>query len=72
VDIAAAAAIHAQIRAARGAGAAVLLVSADLQELLALSDRIAVLYRGRVAIEMPGATASVESLGERMGGLEAA
>ena len=41
--------IHAELAHARIAGRAVLLISADLDELLALSDRIGVLYRGRVA-----------------------
>ncbi len=49
VDIGAIAAIHERIVAARDGGAAVLLVSAELSEVMALSDRIAVLYEGRVA-----------------------
>jgi len=69
VDFAAVAVIHARIRAARADGAAVLLVSADVAELLALCDRIAVLYRGRVAAELRAAEADVEQLGEYMAGL---
>lgn len=49
VDVGAIERIHAELAHARIAGKAVLLVSADLDELLALSDRIGVLYRGRVA-----------------------
>ncbi|MGZ3408292.1 MAG: heme ABC transporter ATP-binding protein, partial [Polyangia bacterium] len=49
VDVGAVERIHAELAHARVAGKAVLLVSADLDELLALSDRIGVLYRGRVA-----------------------
>jgi simple sugar transport system ATP-binding protein len=49
VDIGAIERIHAELAHARIAGRAVLLISADLDELLALSDRIGVLYRGRVA-----------------------
>ena len=50
--------IHSQIVARRDAGAAVLLVSAELDEIFALADRIGVLYRGRLAavIEREGAT----------------
>jgi simple sugar transport system ATP-binding protein len=49
VDVGAIERIHAELAHARIAGRAVLLISADLDELLALSDRIGVLYRGRVA-----------------------
>jgi general nucleoside transport system ATP-binding protein len=49
VDVGAIELIHAELAHARVAGKAVLLISADLDELLALSDRIGVLYRGRVA-----------------------
>ena len=49
VDVGAIERIHAELAHARVAGKAVLLISADLDELLALSDRIGVLYRGRVA-----------------------
>jgi simple sugar transport system ATP-binding protein len=49
VDVGAIERIHHELAHARIAGRAVLLVSADLDELLALSDRIGVLYRGRVA-----------------------
>ena len=49
VDVGAVERIHAELAHARVAGKAVLLISADLDELLTLSDRIGVLYRGRVA-----------------------
>jgi simple sugar transport system ATP-binding protein len=55
--------IHRQIIALRDQGAAVLLVSAELDEILSLSDRIGVLYRGRIVAEYPGATATREELG---------
>jgi ABC-type uncharacterized transport system ATPase subunit len=48
VDIAGIAFIHARILAYRGTGGAVLLVSEELEELLALADRIVVLHRGRI------------------------
>jgi simple sugar transport system ATP-binding protein len=49
VDLAAIALIHARLRAAAAAGAGVLLVSADLDEILALAHRAIVLYRGAIA-----------------------
>lgn len=68
VDVGAIEFIHAQLRAARDAGKAILLVSADLNEVLALSDRIGVLYRGRLACLLPRAAATAEVLGRYMTG----
>jgi ABC-type uncharacterized transport system ATPase subunit len=68
VDVGAIEFIHAQLRAARAAGKAVLLVSAELQEILALSDRVAVMYGGRIAGLMPRAQASESTLGPLMTG----
>jgi ABC-type uncharacterized transport system ATPase subunit len=65
VDVGAARAIHAEIVAAAGRGAAVLVVSSDLAELRALSHRICVVARGRVAAELP-ATASDQEIGAAM------
>lgn len=53
LDVAAAAFVHQRIAAARDDGAAVLLVSSDLDELVGLADRIAVLHRGRIVAEVP-------------------
>jgi simple sugar transport system ATP-binding protein len=64
VDVGAIERIHAELAHARIAGKAVLLVSADLDELLALSDRIGVLYRGRVAgcvDNVPGRRAEIRA-----------
>jgi general nucleoside transport system ATP-binding protein len=71
VDVGAIEAIHARLRAARDAGAAVLLVSADLGELLALSTRVLVMYAGRVVHEVTGAAATPEGLGPHMTGAAA-
>ena len=68
VDVGAIEFIHAQLRAARDAGKAVLLVSADLAEVLALSDRVAVMYEGRIAVVLPRHEASTETLGPYMTG----
>ena len=68
VDVGAIEFIHGQIRAARDAGKAVLLVSADLAEVLALSDRVAVMYGGRIVAVLPRSEASPETLGPYMTG----
>ena len=68
VDVGAIEFIHAQLRAARDAGKAILLVSAELTELLALADRIAVMYRGRIAALVPRDDASEETIGPYMTG----
>ena len=46
-----------------------LLVSAELGEILALSDRVLVMYEGRVIAEVPGAEATETSLGLLMAGV---
>jgi len=68
VDVGAIELIHARLRAARDAGAAILLVSAELSEILALSDRVAVMYGGRIVAIVPRAEASESSLGPLMTG----
>ncbi|HET8985930.1 MAG TPA: ABC transporter ATP-binding protein [Trueperaceae bacterium] len=68
VDIGAIEFIHQQVVAARDAGLPVLLVSADLNEVMSLSDRIIVMFEGRVMGEMSGADASPERLGLMMAG----
>jgi simple sugar transport system ATP-binding protein len=68
VDVGAIEFIHAQLRAARDAGKGILLVSADLPEVLALSDRIAVMYGGRFVTVLPAAQCTAEQLGPYMTG----
>jgi len=70
VDVGAVEFIHAQLRAARDAGKAILLVSAELAEILALADRVAVMYRGRIVGLMPRDEASVETIGPLMTGAQ--
>ena len=55
--------IHRQIIAKRDAGTAVLLVSAELDEILEMSDRIVVMYRGRMVAELDGRTADKSEVG---------
>jgi simple sugar transport system ATP-binding protein len=68
LDFAAVADIHAQIMAARNRGAAVLLVSEDLDELLELADRIVVMFNGRLVYEAPAAKADLTEIGRHMAG----
>jgi simple sugar transport system ATP-binding protein len=68
VDVGAIELIHARLRAARDAGTAILLVSAELSEILALADRVAVMYGGRIVAVVPRAEASTELLGRLMTG----
>ncbi|RZS52372.1 ABC transporter ATP-binding protein [Sphaerotilus mobilis] len=68
LDFAAVAEIHTRLRAARDGGTAVLLVSEDLDELLALSDRIVVMSEGRIVFGCAAADADRHTLGAHMGG----
>jgi ABC-type uncharacterized transport system ATPase subunit len=68
LDFASVADIHARILAARDAGAAVLLVSEDLDELLELADRIAVIAEGRLVFETAAQSADRVVLGRHMAG----
>ncbi len=68
LDFAAVAEIRSQIMAARNRGAAVLLVSEDLDELLELADRIAVMSEGKLVYEIPIASADVATIGRHMAG----
>ncbi len=60
--------IHSQIVAARDKGAGVLLVSAELDEIMSLSDRIVVMYQGQIVAEVQAEGASREKLGLLMAG----
>jgi simple sugar transport system ATP-binding protein len=66
--------IHRQVIAKRTSGTAVLLVSAELDEVLELSDRIAVMFRGAIVALLDGRTADKNEVGLLMatGGREAA
>ena len=68
VDVGAQAAIWDHIRSARARGLAVLLVSADLDELIGLSDSIKVMLRGRFVADADPATVTPEDLGSAMTG----
>ncbi|MFO0299835.1 MAG: heme ABC transporter ATP-binding protein, partial [Pseudomonadota bacterium] len=60
--------IHGRLRATRDAGGAVLLVSSELDEIMALADRVLVMSAGRIAGELPIAECSEPVLGRLMAG----
>jgi len=68
LDFAAVAQIHAEIMAARNRGAAVLLVSEDLDELLELSDRLVVMFHGQFVYEARASEANLTEIGRHMAG----
>jgi general nucleoside transport system ATP-binding protein len=68
LDFAAVAQIHAEIMAARNRGAAVLLVSEDLDELLELSDRLVVMFHGQLVHEARASEANLTEIGRHMAG----
>jgi simple sugar transport system ATP-binding protein len=68
LDVGATEFVARRLVALREAGCAVLLNSTDLDELLALSDRIAVLYRGRVVLDSPSRSLDVRRIADAMTG----
>ena len=61
--------IHHRIVEARDKGTAVLLISAELDEIMSLSDRIAVMYKGNILDTLDAKTATREQLGLLMAGI---
>jgi len=68
IDVGAAALVQSRLMEARNAGAAVLLISFDLDEVFALADRILVLYRGRIAGTFAREDADRAKIGRLMAG----
>jgi simple sugar transport system ATP-binding protein len=68
VDVGAQAAIWEQIRVARAAGLAVLMISADLDELIGMSDTLRVVFRGRLVAQADPRSVTPEELGSAMTG----
>jgi simple sugar transport system ATP-binding protein len=68
LDIAATEYVHERLLEQRGQGAAILLVSSELDEIRALSDRIAVMFEGRIVAILDAASATEERLGLLMAG----
>jgi simple sugar transport system ATP-binding protein len=68
LDIGAVSYVHGRLLEARAAGAAVLLISEDLDEILALSDSLAVIHHGRLTPQLPRDGVSIQQLGLLMAG----
>jgi general nucleoside transport system ATP-binding protein len=68
LDVGAIEYITGQLRAVRDAGVGVLLISTELEEILTLSDRVAVIFRGRIIGVMDRHEAELEQIGLMMGG----
>ena len=68
LDVGAVNYVHEQLLAARQRGAAILLISEDLDELLSLSDRVAVMFRGQISEAQPRASVGIKDLGLMMAG----
>ena len=68
VDIGAIEFVHTSLLRMRDKGAAILLISAELSEITTLSDRIAVMYAGRIVAEFEGGAVGEEELGMAMTG----
>ncbi|HWP69344.1 MAG TPA: hypothetical protein VN437_08575, partial [Rectinemataceae bacterium] len=69
VDIGAIEFIHKQLIAMRDLGCGVFLISADLDEIFSLADRILVIFKGRIMGELSSAEATVEEVGRMMAGI---
>jgi len=68
LDEGAISAVHGMLLAARQAGAAILLISEDLEEVLALSDQIAVMFAGKLSVPMENRNVDIVELGLMMTG----
>jgi simple sugar transport system ATP-binding protein len=68
LDVGAIETVHMTLLRRREAGTAILLISEELDELLALADRIAVLYEGRIVGMFPAETADIHEIGLLMTG----
>jgi simple sugar transport system ATP-binding protein len=70
LDVAAIETVHQYLREAASNGVGVLLISEDLDEILALADRVAVIYEGAIVGELDASSATVEEIGLLMAGGE--
>jgi len=68
LDVGATATVHRELLAQKKRGAAILYISTELEEVMAMSDRIAVIYRGEFVDILDANTATLEKIGLLMGG----
>ena len=71
LDVGATEAVHKLLVEQRDSGTALLLISEDLDELMSLSDRLVVIYEGRIVGEMPAEGADIRRIGLMMAGTKA-
>jgi len=71
LDVGSAAFIHRRLNEAREAGAGILVISDDLDEILAISDRLHVAYRNRLSASIETANADIDTIGRLMSGGQA-
>ncbi len=71
LDVGAVTYVHQRLLEARERGAGIILISEDLDELLTLSDRVAVMYRGHLSPTMPTESVTIRQLGLMMAGQKA-
>jgi simple sugar transport system ATP-binding protein len=71
LDVGATEFINEKLKERRRLGLGILLISGDLNEIMTLSDRIAVIFEGKIMGIMPAATAKLENIGLMMGGVAA-
>jgi simple sugar transport system ATP-binding protein len=72
LDVGAVESVYTEIRRACTRGAGVLLISSELDELLAVADRVMVIYRGRIVGELPASLEHKDAVGSLMSGQPAA
>jgi len=72
LDVGAVESVYTQIRGACARGAGVLLISSELDELLAVADRVLVIYRGKIVGELPARPEHKDAVGSLMSGHQAA
>jgi len=72
LDVGATEFIRSKLMEQRGKGMAILLISEDLDEIMSMSDRIAVMYEGKIAGMVPAAKAKIKEIGLMMAGAKQA
>ena len=68
LDVGAEETVHGSLLSAREEGTAILLISSDLEEILALADRVGILYNGRIVREFSPGELTLSEIGHYMSG----
>jgi len=70
LDVGATEFIKEKLKEQKNRGVGILLISSDLNEIMSLSDRVAVIFEGKIMGILPAATAQLEEIGLMMGGIK--